>query len=155
PTAVAHSVTGLIANPTILETFAREHSLHRPVALAGGLAILPLRDVDIDSFLAPPCDYDDEHLQYLSRQLIDLLRRSSLQGPLMYFETEYFGGSGGQGAAVFQDGEVIFGPTWGTIGTINQALKLLGVRVAPPAHDEFDTVGLGRHRHTERWLEQS
>jgi hypothetical protein len=154
-TVVTHSVTGLIAKPAILESFAREHALHPPIALAAGLAILPLRDVDIDSIVVPPCDYDDEHPQYLSRQLIDLLRRTSHQGPLIYFETEYFGGMGGQGAAVFQDGEVTFGPQWGQIGTINQALRLLGVRVEPPADDEFDTVGLGRYRRTERWLEQS
>ena len=152
---MTHAVTGLIATPTILEAFARERSLHRPIALTGELAILPLRDVDLDSFLVAPCTHDIEHFQYLSRQLIDLLRRTSHQGPLMYFETEYFGGIGGQGAAAFQDGEVTFGPQWGQIGTINQALRLLGVRVEPPAYDEFDMVGLGRHRRTERWLEQS
>jgi hypothetical protein len=152
-TTVGHCVTGLIAKPTILEAFSRERSLHRPVALAGELAILPLRDVDLDSFLAAPCDYDVEEFNYLSRQLIDVLRRASHHAVLMYFETNYFGGVGGQGAAVFCDGDVTFGPRWGRIGTINGALKLLDTRVVAPALDEFETVGLHRHRATSDWLE--
>ena len=70
----------------------------------------------------------------------------------MYFETEYHGGHGGQGAAVFQNGELTFGPQWDELGPINHALMLLGVQIEPPAIDEFDTVGLCRHRTTEDWL---
>jgi len=73
----------------------------------------------------------------------------------MYFETSYFGGRGGQGAAVFQDGEIVFGPQWADTGPINRALGLLGVEVAPPAQDEFEAIGLHRHRDTEGWIEQA
>jgi hypothetical protein len=52
--AVGHCVTGLIAKSTILDAFSREHSLHQPVALVGEFAILPLRDIDLDSFLVAP-----------------------------------------------------------------------------------------------------
>ena len=70
----------------------------------------------------------------------------------MYFETEHFGGNGRQGAVVFQNGTAVFGPKSAEHGPINEALACLGVRVAAPAHDEFETVGLIRHRHTEDWL---
>jgi hypothetical protein len=153
-TAMAHFVTGLIARPTVLEVFSRKHSLHSPVALVGGLAILPLREIDLDALQATPAGDEDGRLQHLSKHLLDKLQRSSRHGPLMYFETEYFGGAGGQGAAVFQDGELIFGPSWAEIGPINHALKLLGIRVEPPARDEFETVGLHLHRDTEGWLKQ-
>jgi hypothetical protein len=53
-TAMGHFVTGLIARPAVLEAFSREHSLHWPVALLGDLAILPLREIDLDSFQAAP-----------------------------------------------------------------------------------------------------
>jgi hypothetical protein len=149
-----HIVAGLIARSPVLEAFSREHSLHRPVALVGDLAILPLREIDLDSFQATPSDDEAKGLQYLSKRLLDELRRSSHQGLLMYFETEYFGELGGQGAAVFQAGELIFGPHWARIGPINHALKLLGVSVEPPAHDEFETVGLHLHRDAEGWLQQ-
>jgi hypothetical protein len=150
---LGHIVTGLIANPSILEAFSRRHSLHKPVALGGELAMLPLREVDLHSFRDVLSPGETKGFCHLSKQLIEELRRSSCDGPLMYFETEYFGGLGMQGAAVFQDGEPTFGPKWAEIGPINQALQLLGVRVERPARDEFETVGLGRHRNTEGWLE--
>ncbi len=153
--AVGHCVTGLIAKSTILDAFSREHSLHQPVALVGEFAILPLRDIDLDSFLVAPLSFDIEGFTYLADQLLDELRLASRQGMLMYFETDYFGGLGCQGAAVFQHGELIFGPQSAKTGAINQGLKLLGIRIKPPAQDEFETIGLGRHRDTERWIERS
>jgi len=124
-----------------------------PVVLRGDLAILPLRDVDLAPFQTALLDTTGDAWQYLSEQLLEELRRSSLyRGPLMYFETEYFGGLGGQGAAVFRDGELIFGPHWAAIGSINHALKLLGVRIEGPSRDEFETVGLHLHRFTDEWL---
>jgi len=151
---MGHFVTGLIATPTVLEAFSREHSLHWPVTLVGGLAILPLREADLNSFRATPSDDEAGGFQHLSKQLLDQLRRSSHEGPLMYFETEYFGGVGGQGAAVFRNGDLIFGPNWAEVGPINPALKLLGISSEPPARDEFETVGLHLHRDAEGWLKQ-
>jgi hypothetical protein len=51
---MGHIVTGLIARSAVLEAFSREHSLHRAVALVGDLAILPLREIDLDSFKPAP-----------------------------------------------------------------------------------------------------
>jgi hypothetical protein len=78
-------------------------------------------------------------------------------------------------AIVWQNRQVVFGPVCTRSGqpnqplnvsslsdmAINRALKKLGVE-APFSHlapgttqqpylDEFDTVGLGRHRHTKDW----
>jgi hypothetical protein len=150
--AMGHFVTGLIARPAVLEAFSREHSLHWPVALVGGLAILPLRKIDLDSFQAS--DERGWRPPILSKRLPDELRRSSHQGPLIYFETKYFCGVGDQVAALFQNGELIYGPNWAKIGPINHTLKLLGISVEPPAQDEFETVGLHLHRDTEGWLKQ-
>jgi len=149
---MAHAVKALIAKPTTLDLFACKYSLHLPVALSAELAILPLRDVDLASFLQRPFSGDPEGAYFLSEEFIDELRSASRSGVLMYFETEYFGGLGVQAAAVFQNGALVFGPKSAELGPINVALQLLGVRVVPPAVDEFDTVGLGRYRHTEDWL---
>jgi len=51
--------------------------------------------------------------------------------------TYYFGGMGDQAACVYEHGELL-----DTDGTINDALRQLGVQ-AQPGLDEFDTVGLG------------
>jgi hypothetical protein len=150
---MGHAVRGLIAQPETLEAFACKHSLRPPVALSAGLSIVPLRDSDLDSFLDQPFSTNPEHANLLSDEFIDALHTASRGGALMYFETDYFGGQGIQTAAVFQDGALVFGPESAELGPINAALQLLGIRVKPPAVDEFDTVGLGRHRHTEDWQE--
>ena len=80
-----------------------------------------------------------------------MLQTLSARSTLLYFETEYFGGMGTQGAAVFRDGELVFGPQAAELGPINNALAVLGVRTVPPAVDEFETVGLQRHRSVEDW----
>jgi hypothetical protein len=88
----------------------------------------------------------------------------SSSGSVMYCEAEFFGGSGGQLALIWENREVVFGPictTWGQADprlnvssyegmAINRALKKLGI-VSAASSDEFDTVGLGRYRHTRDW----
>ncbi len=76
---------------------------------------------------------------------------ASINALVMYFETEYFGGDGGQGAALFHEGRVVFIQS-AKLGPINRALALLGVKVVSPAIDEFQSIGLDRHRTTAEWL---
>lgn len=64
-------------------------------------------------------------------------------------ETNYFGGTGSQAAAVYRGASVVMPPEGteigrGPVGPINRALRALGVIAS--GRDEFDTVGLGRYR---------
>ena len=61
-------------------------------------------------------------------------------------QTEYFGGTGSQWACAFN------GPQCAP-GSINDALRALGV-IPRKDLDEFDTVGLGEHRHSPEYLER-
>lgn len=149
---MGHCVTGLIARAEILQPFARERSLHAPIPLHADLVILPLRDRDLDSFLKPPLAGYPEGFTYLASSLVQELLAASVDGSLMYFETEYFGGAGSQGAAVFQSGAIAYGPKAAEVGPINEALALLGVRTSTSGVDAFQSVGLGRHRWTADWL---
>jgi hypothetical protein len=149
---MGHSVTGLVAKPELLEAFASQRSLHGPIALTQEMAFLPLRDEDIDSFIK---DMQTEHMNgfvYLSKQLASEIASASQDGFVVYIETEYFGGMGTQGAAVFLNGALVYGPKSAEIGPINEALHFVGVEISAPADDEFETVGLNRHRSTEDWL---
>jgi hypothetical protein len=149
---MGHFVTGIIGKSDILAIFARQKSLSAPVSLFAGLALLPLRDEELDSFLPLPLTGLRKGFNYLSDQLLGILTDLSSHDIVMYFETEYFGGIGAQGAVVMLHGRPIYGPRSAELGPINEALTLLGVEVQPPACDEFDTVGLGRYRSTEDWL---
>lgn len=152
---MGHFVTGLIAAEAVLQGFSERYELHRPISLPQGLAILPLRDEDIDAFIPGPHVGHPDGFTYLSQQLAAMISQASELGRIMYFETEYFGGSGAQGAVVYDHRACIFGPESAEFGPINRALALLGVRPSPTAHDEFETIGLDRHRSTEDWLESS
>jgi hypothetical protein len=74
---------------------------------------------------------------------------ASRRARVAYVEAELFGGSGCQASIVWDKGEITTGPSVGQ-HAINQALLLLGVRTAP-GQDEFDALGLGRHRDIEHW----
>lgn len=152
---MAHFVTGLIARRAALQAFAAAHALPAPVALTEVLALLPLGQDALDQLLPQPQLQFHAGFNYLSQGLSDLLCRNSQRATLLYFETEYFGGEGTQGAAVFRDGELVFGPQSAELGPINNALALLGVKPLPPAIDEFETVGLQRHGDNDSWLESA
>jgi hypothetical protein len=152
---MSHFVIGIVGKPEALEAFAEKHSLHLPIELSQGFSLLPLRDRDIASFVASPLSGQLHGFNCLSEQLLQELRLASSDTFLVYFETEYFGGMGAQGAVALIDGQLAFGPESAEFGTINRALALLGVAVNPPAHDELEAIGLNRHRQTEHWVAES
>lgn len=148
---MAHFVTGLIARHAALRTLAAAHALPAPVVLTEVLSLLPLGADELERLL--PAEPNSFHagFNYLSPALCGVLQALSARSTLLYFETEYFGGMGTQGAAVFRDGELVFGPQAAELGPINNALAVLGVRTVPPAVDEFETVGLHRRNSVEEW----
>ncbi len=93
----------------------------------------------------------------------DLARHASLAGPVGYLEAEFFGGAGTQAAVAWRDDTVIAGPLRLELGGLgraggdiaqwpfNQVLRRLGV-LRRDAIDEFDAVGLNRHRSTDDWV---
>ncbi len=88
-----------------------------------------------------------------------LMAACSAKGPVAYVEAEFFGGTGTQSAQVWDNGKVVLGPLRLAEGErppvagspISQALRQLGA-TRGDHHDEFDAVGLGRHRDTTDWL---
>jgi hypothetical protein len=94
----------------------------------------------------------DEGVVTLPQSLESLCRRLSRHGLVAYLEAEFFGGSGTQAHALFKDGFAL-GPPLIDSHAINQALRLLGVQ-SDGHHDEFNAIGLGRHRETDDWASE-
>jgi hypothetical protein len=141
-----------------------------PVAVPGGLMMLPVTD-DLAADLAAWLEDADDGGHgvgpgwvLLRQPVTALARRLSAGGRALYVVGETFGGPGIQEAAGWRDGELWYGPC-GTsdIGAdlelgcrvvrredsaINVGLRALGVR-ARLGSDEYETIGLTRHRHTE------
>ncbi|QHC33125.1 hypothetical protein [Streptomyces sp. HF10] len=88
-----------------------------------------------------------------------LLAQWSAAGPIAYAEAEYFRGAGEQRAAVWAEGSLALGPLdkptkkrfWRAVSPVSQALRRLGARRSP-GEDEFEALGLDRHRTNEDWI---
>jgi len=122
-----------------------------PLPLEPRLGLIPLIDEMVDAAAwpkpseLPALEHADVLLPEVHRWLLD----ASNEGLIGYVEAEYWAGMGAQHAWAWKNGERVY-PV-GKQADVNGLLALLGVvRQAP--NDEWDTVGLGRHRHTEDWL---
>jgi hypothetical protein len=119
-----------------------------------GFAVFPTDADLIDARIAPdwtPTETDKE-FKLLTNRFRTELQTLSRGGQLAYLETEYFGGIGGQGAVVCRDGNEIMPPTWRESGTINDALKLIGMSQGMVA-DRFAAAGFAEIRKNDDLLD--
>ena len=149
---MGHNISAIIAGAEIAEAFAEVADAPPPTELPFGLGIVPLSDRQFDRITdLKPGPYVDG-FAYLSARLTAALTTASRKGPVVYIETEYFGGTGSQAGAAFVEGELVLAEHHVDMrdshrrdGPINKALRLLGVS-ASGDRDEFDTLGLARFR---------
>jgi hypothetical protein len=155
---VAHFINGFVAEYDLLETGEKPFHDARICRLNMGLGFMPLPEVEGPR--ATP-EFNQEFWEKLSRELASWALRQSVHFPLAYIWTEYFGGSGDQGAIVWRNGAVEFGPT--ATGddsgypksehdfAINRALQALGADRGKEL-DEFKAVDLDQYRSNDDWL---
>lgn len=159
---MGHAISGVILNGTFDQEIASAYDLS-PTRLTDTLTLFHLdhyfsacwsKMLGISAEALPdqpthmikgmvmfPCD----------RVLAHLMQRITHRDDPLFavIETNYFGGMGTQHALVFQGIQSVPDPT----KSVNSALRLLGVK-ADPNRDEFDTVGLGKHRSNPDFLEK-
>jgi hypothetical protein len=152
---MSYVIRAIVGHVDAVHAAVREKRHARVCRLGKAMALVPLSDDLYDELTgSPPGDDPYEALEWLSQGAARWLADASRAAPLAYVEAEYFGGHGEQAAIVFKDGAVAQGPARAPLGPINEALRALGV-AAGGAHDEFDAVGLGRHRDVEGWIDDS
>lgn len=122
--------------------------------MPAGLAIIPLGHAQLDRLASDRAFNRRDGFIYLSEELEAGILRRAGDERLLYLETEYFGGIGDQGAALSEQGAVVWRaahasdqPKAGR-SPISEGLSRLGVPPAPGS-DEFDGAGLGRFRSME------
>jgi len=162
---MGHHIQAFISREELLKEIARRYRTAIVIPLSQRFGMLPITEQFYDELpnLDNPDKTDDRFL-YLGPKLHQLGKAFSVKAPLAYVETEYFGGWGYQGAVVWANGQIIFGPA--VTGdeddfqmddlpdrAINIALRKLGV-LKGDGHDEFDAIGLGKHRDNEGWAEE-
>jgi hypothetical protein len=154
---MGHAVQALII-PAALSSMALTELRHtRSVPLRQGFRIVPNTNGAFDALRERFPSLSDPAVPEfwkLSGPLMHVVELLSAHGVIAYIETEYFGGSGHQAAAVWESGRLRMPPTRANIGPINSALRLMGVTVGD-AHDEFQAIGLDAERSNDSWLERT
>jgi hypothetical protein len=130
----------------------------RVIDLNGGLGMVPLseallREIQREWRGSEGSTQVAGVFEFLTPPVENWVRALSTGSAVLYMETEYFGGEGFERSAVFRDSNVVLGPLDGA-GAVNRALRALGI-AAKPGQEEFDLVGLGRHRSLEEWLSEA
>jgi hypothetical protein len=167
---MGHSITALIGTRQGLGRLIEQFGPPAPTELSHGLIIVPLGELRLD-LLTEQQSAVVPGFAYLNSSLELGISARMGEDNVVYIETNYFGGTGSQGAAFFSDGRVVWKQSepvklrWEGRRTplarflsklrkekfkspINRGLAALGVR-ASPGLDEFDSVGLGRFRSLE------
>lgn len=152
---MGHNIWAVIGPPEIIARIVDAAGCPAPTPLPFGLVIAPLGEQQIDRLTALDPGNHTDGFTYLSERLQLALAGATKDGAAAYVETNYFGGTGSQAAAVFSEGKMILE---GSVPVsrqppqhddpINTALRALGVEAAP-GQDEFDTLGLRRFRDLE------
>lgn len=146
---MGHHVTGVIAKKGTCEALSKRWSGQAVCPLNQGFAFLPLDYQNLKFVRASDTSGAVGEFVYVTPNLIVTLQDASRGMEFAYVETEYHGGIGGQGALLFRDGKLTFGPEWADAGPISTALRKLGVTKADEDFDEFEAVGLIQLRMNE------
>ena len=111
--------------------------------------MIPLTERVLEECAIPFLPLTDGGTLALPESIGDLAAPLAKQCKLAYIEAEFFGGVGTQ-ASVTWDGRGVPSTPLIQPDAINEAMRFLGV-VIGDHHDEFDALGLGKHRSTEDW----
>lgn len=125
----------------------------RVITLEQGIRMLPVTAALYDGLVrqhVPDPTEDWAGFIFFPAPLAAVLSRLSERGTIAYVEADFSGGTGTQCCVVWHDGDIKLGPLNGK-RVINKALNRLGVR-RQLFRDEFEAIGLNRHRSNEEWL---
>lgn len=89
--------------------------------------------------------------EYLTTAIESEILKTINTGLIAYIEVDYFGGVGIQNGILWKNDKRIFEHR-GTKDVVNSILQQFGI-TRSKSGDEFETVGLNRHRYTEDWLD--
>jgi hypothetical protein len=120
------------------------------IQLSAGVDMVPIDASALKALGLPFLPLTDEGSAGLPPGISQLCEQLSAHSSLAYIEAEFFGGSGTQAHAIYSAGKPVGEPAVSE-SSINDALRYLGISKGDSL-DEFEAVGLDRHRNTESWL---
>ena len=158
---MSYMLSGFIAKCGIFDKYRHSHPRVSVATLTEEFDLL-LNDEYLRQALGKSMSGDPEGFEHwlLSEEVITLVSELSMQTPVAYVLADFFGGIGSQSSAVWKKGKMTMKSQTcitripQSFGPVNAALKEMGV-IATEGKDEFETIGLNRHRQMEDWFEAS
>jgi hypothetical protein len=155
-----HWVQAIVAPIHELQVAHRRFSALVVCPLSQGFALVPVTQEVEAQLAASPIAASDQRpalQEELALGIAALAAELSLVSPVVYAATYLHGGTGGQDAVVWKDGQLALHLSddennmsqWPD-SPISRALRYIGVKTAE-GEDEFDALGLGRYRSNEDW----
>jgi hypothetical protein len=145
---MAYDIQAFIADEAAIRSAVPEGAA--VIRLTQGKAMIPLSDRVREAHDLPFLPLTDEGASEVPDGISAIGEAIARQGKVAYVEAEFFGGVGAQ-ACVTWDAAGQPSQPLVDVHAINTALQFLGVAIGDH-HDEFDALGLGRHRATNEWL---
>ncbi|MDO3410515.1 hypothetical protein QWJ34_12155 [Saccharibacillus sp. CPCC 101409] len=149
---MVYDYQGFIGRADVLSAAGARYKNVKLIRLTGDLATIPLTEELQGEINAGEGRFVADS-DFLTEQIEAAGRSLSANGTVAYAEAEYFGGWGDQTCRVWDRGIELLAEDRRD-GAINHALQKLGVTRAE-GKDEFDTVGMGRHRQVRCWADDT
>ena len=158
---MGYELQALVAKKGTFEHYRQLHDYISVNEIGYDLELL-LNDVYLQKALKTQFIFTHSNFEdwFLADQIMEICSKLSRITPVAFLDAQYVGGRGYQIAVVWQDARLIMKQKTAiarvaeSIGPINNALRVLGV-IAASDKDEFETVGLNKHRNMEDWFEES
>ncbi|MDW3645883.1 MAG: hypothetical protein R8P61_02345 [Bacteroidia bacterium] len=150
---MSYVLHAIVAKEAVLDRMLSEIKAAKKINLEQGFAMIPvngkLADI-IDPASDSECIADFIMLtDAFEERVLEILKEEKWA----YLESEFFGGRGGHMGIVWEEGKRKMEISESYTGA-NELLREIGVRRTSHL-DEFDCMGLGRHRSVDDWLEEN
>jgi len=149
---MAYVLKAFIGKKKNLKGIEKEYQSAKIVELKNNYCIIPVTNSLFNEINKMRLSTKTNFYFYLTKDFENDILEIVLNKKIAYVESEYFGGNGGHLGVVWENGKRIYD---GKLHkkTLNEILKVLGVKKSL-FKDEFETLGLNKHRFTENWLDE-
>lgn len=148
---MGYNLKAFIGQVESLESVTTQFKNAKLISLTQQIVLIPMTGDLFNEINDYRTNNNIDGYEYLTTDIESEILKTIHIGLIAYIEVEYFGGTGVQNGILWKNGKRIFEHS-GTKDVVNLILKQFGI-TRSKSRDEFETVGLNRHRYTEDWLD--
>jgi len=149
---MGYYLNAFLGRPDSLKIIKDRFRTCKVVLLTAEIALIPMTGELFDEINNFRSNHETGTWRFLTTNVENEILALIENDDLAYVEVEYFGGQGAQSGIIWTEGKRWYEKESGQ-EVLNTILRHFGVIKEKSKKDEFDTVGLGRHRNTNDWIE--